>query len=111
MDTKHSTLLMFLCVLGVLCGGRAALVQAQVEMPDPKQMSGIPRPVGPDELPNGSVSVRLIRGELTNRITDHPVQMRINDKTVTVNTDQEGRAQFDHLPAGAKLQASTDVDG
>jgi hypothetical protein len=29
-------------------------------MPDPKQMSGIPRPVG--DLPDGSITVLVVRG-------------------------------------------------
>jgi hypothetical protein len=74
-------------------------------------MSGIPRPVGPDELPNGSVSVRLIRGSLANNIANHPVELRIGDKVQTVQTDSDGRAQFDRLPAGATLQAVAIVDG
>ena len=62
-------------------------------MPDPKQMSGIPRPV--DDLPNGAVSVRLIRGELSNNIADHPVELHVGSKVPTVKTDESGRAQFD----------------
>jgi len=78
-------------------------------MPDPKQMSGIPRPV--DDLPNGSISVRLIRGQLSNNITNHPVQLRVGDKTLTVKTDDGGRAQFDKIEAGATVRALADVDG
>jgi hypothetical protein len=78
-------------------------------MPDPKQMSGIPRPV--DDLPAGSVSVRLIRGALSNNIAGHPVDLHVGDKVRTVKTDEAGRAQFDQLPAGATLKATADVDG
>jgi len=78
-------------------------------MPDPKQMSGIPRPV--DDLPNGSLSVRLIRGQLSNNITNHPVELHVGDKVLTVKTDDGGRAQFDSLPAGATLKATATVDG
>ena len=78
-------------------------------MPDPKQMSGIPRPV--NDLPDGSISVRLIRGALSNNITDHPVQLRVGDKTLTVKTDDAGRAQFDKVAPGATVKASADVDG
>ena len=59
-------------------------------MPDPKQMSGIPRPV--DDLPAGSVSVRLIRGRLTNNIAGHPVDLLVGGKKQTVKTDDGGRA-------------------
>ena len=79
-------------------------------MPDPKQMAGIPRPV--DDLPAGSVSVRLIRGQLSNNIADHPVELHFgNGRVLTVKTDDAGRAQFDKLPAGSPVKASADVDG
>jgi len=78
-------------------------------MPDPKQMSGIPRPV--DDLPSGSISVRLIRGALSNNIVNHPVQLRVGDQVLTVKTDDAGRAQFDKVTAGATVKAAADVDG
>ena len=84
-------------------------VYAQFQMPDPKQMSGIPRPV--DDLPDGSISVRLIRGSLSNNIANHPVQLLVDGKTSTVQTDEAGRAQFDKVKAGAAVKASADVDG
>ena len=72
-------------------------------------MSGIPRPV--DDLPAGSISVRLIRGSLSNNIAGHPVELRVAGKSQTVKTDSSGRAQFDKVPAGATVKASADVDG
>ena len=84
-------------------------LQAQVEMPDPRQMSGIPRPV--TDLPDGSVSVRLIKGDLSNNLANHPVELQVDGKPQRVNTDAEGRAQFDRLPAGATLKAVAVVDG
>jgi hypothetical protein len=78
-------------------------------MPDPKQMSGIPRPV--TDLPNGTVSVRLIKGELSNNITNHPVELHVGDKVQTVKTDESGRAEFRDLPAGTNVKAIAVVDG
>jgi hypothetical protein len=78
-------------------------------MPDPKQMSGIPRPV--DDLPKGAISVRLIRGELSNNIAGHPVDLRVGSKVTTVKTDENGRAQFNDVPPGATVKATTEVDG
>ncbi len=102
-----------LCALGVLgvLGVETTGILAQIGMPDPKQMSGIPRPVGVDELPSGSVSVRVIRGALTNNIAGQPVELHVGDKVQTAKTDEAGRAQFDRLPAGASLKAVTVVDG
>ncbi len=78
-------------------------------MPDPKQMAGIPRPV--DDLPNGAVSVRLIRGQLSNNIAGHPVDLHVGSKVITVKTDEAGRAQFGDLTPGTTVKATADVDG
>jgi hypothetical protein len=78
-------------------------------MPDPKQMSGIPRPV--DDLPAGTVSVRMIRGQLSNNLIGQPVLMQGGGKTLTVKTDENGRASFTGIPAGTPVKASADVDG
>ncbi|HMD33797.1 MAG TPA: hypothetical protein VKH42_02460 [Vicinamibacterales bacterium] len=87
----------------------AAAANAQFQMPDMKQMSGIPRPV--TDLPDHAISVRLIRGDLSNNITGHPVELRVGGKTMTAKTDESGRAEFKDLPPGAPIKASADVDG
>jgi hypothetical protein len=117
MDTKDTKEIIFrrlrkvftlfvLSVLSVLCGDR---VFAQVQMPDPKQMSGIPRPDG--QMTPGTVTVRLIRGDLSNNITGHPVELHVGDKVQTVNTDDQGRAEFIGLTPGATATAVAVVDG
>jgi hypothetical protein len=78
-------------------------------MPDPRQMAGIPRPV--NDLPDGTVSVRLIRGQLSNNITNFPVELRVGTQVRTVKTDEGGRAEFGNLPAGQTLKAVAVVDG
>src|SRR5439155_1468801 len=78
-------------------------------MPDPKQMSGIPRPV--TDLPDHAISVRLIRGSLSNNITNFPVALHIGSEVHTVKTDDGGRAQFNDVPAGAMVKAVAVVDG
>lgn len=78
-------------------------------MPDPKQMSGIPRPV--TDLPNGSISVRLIRGELSNNIPNHTIDLHVGSTVLTAKTDEAGRAQFDKITPGARVNAAADVDG
>jgi hypothetical protein len=105
------SLQVFLSVLGVLCGGVFGRVLfAQFQMPDPKQMSGIPRPV--TDLPDGSISVRLIRGQLSNNIASRQVELNFaNGRVLKANTDEGGRAQFDRVPAGEMVKATADVDG
>jgi len=93
------------CVVALLAGSGSATAQ----MPDMAQASGIPRPV--DDLPVGSVSVRVIRGDMSNLVVGNPVEMRNGDKVTTVNTDDQGRAQFDHIVPGSPVTFSTVVDG
>jgi hypothetical protein len=82
---------------------------AQFQMPNPKEMSGIPRPV--TDLPTGHVSVRLIRGQLSNNIQGHPVEMQAGGKVLTVKTDENGRAEFSGVAAGTPVRARATVDG
>src|SRR5262250_557241 len=93
----------------ILCFLFGAAAAAQFQMPDPKQMSGIPRPV--TDLPDRAVSVRLIRGSLSNNITNFPVELHVGGKVLTVKTDESGRAEFKDLPAGETLKATAVVDG
>ena len=107
---KQCGIRLLLLILAVLaCGGTA---WAQFQMPDPKQMSGIPRPV--TDLPEGHISVRLIRGQLSNDITDHPVELHDlahGDKVITVKTDENGRAEFSGIAGGTPVKAVAVVDG
>src|SRR5262245_44259167 len=80
-------------------------VYAQFEMPDPKQMSGIPRPV--TDLPNTSISVRVIRGQLSNNLPNQPVELHAGSKVLKAKTDDMGRAQFDKLTPGETVKATT----
>jgi len=72
-------------------------------------MAGIPRPV--DDLPNGSVSVRVIRGGFTNNIPNQTVELHVGSDVLKTKTDAEGRAQFDKLTPGQAVKAVADVDG
>ena len=78
-------------------------------MPDPKQMAGIPRPV--TDLPAGHVSVRLIRGQLSNNIQGHPVEIHAGGKVIPVKTDENGRAEFSGVAPGTTAKAVATVDG
>ncbi len=90
------------------CATRGS-AQGAFQTPDPKQMSGIPRPV--TDLPDRAISVRVIRGALTNNIANQPVELRVGSKTLTAKTDESGRAQFNDLTPGETVKATTTVDG
>ena len=82
---------------------------AQVNMPNPKEISGVPLPA--QDLPAGTVSVRVVRGAFTSDVTNQPVDITIDGKTQTKNTDGTGRVQVAGLKTGAKVRAATVVDG
>jgi hypothetical protein len=84
-------------------------LDAQFQMPDPKQMSGIPRPV--TDLPDQAISVRVIRGQLSNNLTGVPVELHIGNAKKVVKTDDGGRAQFDNVTPGVPVKAVAVVDG
>jgi hypothetical protein len=95
-------------VIGVLAWAGVA-VRAQVAMPDPSQISGVPLPDA--SVPSGTVSVRVIRGSFANNLSGVDVTFTIDGKTKTVKTDQAGRAQVVGLPKGARVTAATVVSG
>jgi hypothetical protein len=82
---------------------------AAAQMPDARQMSGIPMPSG--DVPAGSVSVRLVRGDLSNNIVGHPVELHAGASVQTMKTDENGRSIFSGIAAGVEVHAVAIVDG
>ena len=54
--------------------------------------------------------MRLVRGQLSNNIAGHPVELHAGGKTTTVKTDENGRAEFKGL-SGSTVKFSAEVDG
>lgn len=79
-----------------------------IDMPDARQMSGMPLNVG--ELAPGTVTVRVVRGAMTNPLPGQKVELT-GDVTASVETNAEGRAEFTGLRLGAHIKASVTVDG
>jgi hypothetical protein len=97
------------CAIVAVCVAVPAAMQQSPQMPNPKELSGVPLPA-PD-VPAGSVSVRVVRGAFTNNVTNQPVEFTIDGKKQTKNTDADGRAVVSSLKPGTKLRAATVVDG
>jgi hypothetical protein len=78
---------------------------AQPMMVDPSKMSGIPRP--DPQVPAGTITVRLIRGELSHRMVGVEVALA-DDKgnLVKQKTDENGRATFRGLHGPGPYQAA-----
>jgi hypothetical protein len=80
-----------------------------LQMPDPKQMSGVPLP-SPD-LPNGTVTVRVVRGGPGNNLPDETVELTVAGRASRGKTDANGRVQFPGVAAGADVRARAVVGG
>jgi hypothetical protein len=79
------------------------------QMPEPRQMSGVPRP--DSELPAGTATVRVIRGTFTSPVVSQTVELVGGGSPLTATTDEAGRAEFKGLRAGARLKAVATVAG
>ncbi len=82
---------------------------AQVAMPDARQMSGVPLPA--TELPDGTVTVRVVRERMGNNVPGQEVGLTTPDGKVTAVTDAQGRAEFTSVPVGSQVTAETTIDG
>lgn len=82
------------------------------QMPDPKRISGVPLPV-PD-VPVGTVTVRVVRGQIANILRGQTVELTgagAPPTTQMAKTDEAGRATFSDLHPGSRVKASVSVDG
>lgn len=77
--------------------------------PDPRQMSGIPRP--DPNLSDGAITVRVIRGSFADNVVGQQVELRAGDRVSTADTDAEGRATFLTLNPGEQVTVATELDG
>ncbi len=85
-----------LAAVTLLCA--AASAAAQVQMPDARQMSGTPLPMA--DMTPGTVSVRVVRGNMSNVIPRQAVELTIDGEKKTATTDEAGRATFEGLKVG-----------
>jgi hypothetical protein len=80
----------------------AVTASAQV-MPDPKQIAGVPLPVG--DVAPGTVTVRVIRGSLSNNLSGQTVELLVDGSPRRERTGESGRAEFGGLRPGARVRA------
>jgi hypothetical protein len=95
-------------VPGVGTWEMAVPVAAQ-DMPDPSLIHG--RAIPAPELPNGTVTVRVVRQAIGNNVAGQQVRVTVGGTTRTATTDELGRAEFTDLPQGGDARAEATVDG
>jgi hypothetical protein len=79
------------------------------DMPDPSAIHGRAIPAG--DLPDGTVTVRVVREAIGNNVPGQQVQVIIGGTKRTATTDEQGRAEFPGLPRGDDARAEVTVDG
>ena len=86
----------FLVLAAAALLGTASALHAQgmsgAQMPDAKQMSGIPLPVG--DLAPGTVTVRVVRGSMANVIPGQVVELTGGPSPLSAKTNDAGRAEI-----------------
>ena len=80
-----------------------------IGQPDLRQMNGMVLPS--TDLPDGAISVRVVRQSLGNNVTGVPVTLTGAGVNETAPTDESGRAIFAGVQAGTTIVASVTVDG
>ena len=104
---RSRAVLVGLALVAVLSAGTAP-TRAQ-QMPDLRQMNGMALPSG--DLPDGSVSVRVVKQTLGNNAVGALGTVSGDGVSDSAPTDESGRAIFAALGAGKTLVASVTVDG
>lgn len=107
--TTRPRLLASLLLAGLIASPVRAQMPSGLQMPDPKEISGVPLPVG--DIPAGTVTVRVIRGSFSNPVAGHTVELIAAGAARTATTDAGGRAEFSGLAPGTRVTASVTVDG
>lgn len=82
---------------------------AQIAMPDPALIHG--RAIPAAELPIGTVTVRVVREAIGNNVAGQGVRLTVNGSARNATTDDQGRAEFPNLPAGAEVRAEATING
>jgi len=84
-------------------------LSAQIQMPDPSMIAG--RALPAPELPDGVVSVRVVREAIGNDLPGQTVTVTAGGASASGTTGEDGRATISGLPVGAEATAEATVDG
>src|SRR5262245_14729180 len=72
--------------------------------------NAVGKPLPSPDLPDGTVVVRVTDGSFAAPHPHQKVTLLVNGKARTAETNEAGRVTFDHVAAGAKVQASISKD-
>jgi hypothetical protein len=90
-----------------LCAGQTPSIDAAAQM---VRAAGMPLRDG--ALAPGMLTVRVVEGAFTRDFADHVVTVEVmGGRVESARTGPDGRAQFAHLPVGARVRAWASVNG
>src|SRR5688572_13324156 len=95
-ETMSRSILFFIFHFSLLIVLAVSGANGQVNMPDPSAIAGQPLPA--PELPNATVSVRVVRERMGNNVAGQEVTLNVGTSPRRAKTDAQGRAQFDGIP-------------
>lgn len=95
--------------LGIAASMVLSSTAAAQDMPDPSLING--RAIPASDLPNGTVTVRVVREAIGNNAPGQQVRVTVGRNVRNATTDAQGRAEFKDLPGGADAIAEVTVDG
>jgi hypothetical protein len=97
---RRLVLFVFFLALG------AVSLRAQMDL---SQVSG--RPLPSADLPAGTLTIRVVRGAITNNVAGQAVEVTVDGATRHLTTDASGHIQISDLKPGAHVKAVAVVDG
>ncbi len=98
----------FALAMGATSAGAQDPAPGSSGTPQMVRAAGMPLPDG--SLPPGSLTVRIVQGAFAGDLSGIPVEIEIDgrDRRQAL-TGEKGRAEFAHLPIGARVRASAVV--
>lgn len=97
---RRVVLLWFLLAATVMPAAGQVIPGSGAQMPDAKQMSGVPLPTS--DLPPGTVTVRVVQGSMDKPIAGITVEITGGARR---ETGESGRAEFSGLQPGSTIKA------
>jgi hypothetical protein len=105
MRSRKSLFAGCLAVSALLVAARgAAAGQAAAPGDMPAHMAAMP--LAAPDLPAGTVSVRLVRGAISNNVAGETIALEVDGRVLNEKTDASGRARFNGLAAGSTVKAA-----
>jgi hypothetical protein len=105
---RHAFLTLVMALVPAICAGQTSLPPAA----GTQMVRAAGMPLNDGALAPGVLTVRVVEGAFTRDFANQLVEVEVTGgKIESARTGSDGRAQFAHLPIGARLRVWSVVDG